>query len=315
MVTVEDVTAAELDDWFDAVEAPPEFGVRGGRYRFPPPPGIDPAPRGWMRMSNLAAAFSDQRALQLWLERATLLGLRYADELLDELCAVPDAQITDDYLHALADRARERAGANAASIRGTARHTMLQGYLETGAVRGHGLMREQLGALLEVLDGCGLDLLPEFSERVVWHPAAGGTMGRLDARVRCRVTGQEGVIDLKTKVKKFWTYQEVAAQEAGYDSAPWMWCGPEDHRGTWQPAPANTLVGTSRECRGKRVALIAHLPQAANPDLPPAQIIEVDLEYGNQVLACCAMNVRLRSIGKATSAARRISGPRLPVIV
>jgi len=315
-VTTTDLTAAELeDDWFDEAPAEPKYAVRAGRYRFPAPPGAKPSSNGWMRMSNLAGAFSDQRALQLWLERETLKGLRIADDLYDELCAAPPEALTGDYLEALADRARERAGANAASIRGTARHTMFQGFQELGVIHGNTVMRSQLGELLDVLDACGLDLLPEFSERVIWHPIADGTCGRIDARVRCRRTGQEGILDLKTKAKKFWTFQEVAGQQAGYDSALLIWEGPPNEDGRLAPAPRNNLIGTSPECRGKRVALIAHMPQASGPESPPVHIREVDVEYGRAVLETAAENVRLRSLGKATSANRQVHGLRSPAIV
>jgi len=319
MVTTTDLPPAELDDWFDDAPAAPEFGVRAGRYRFPAPPGTKDNPRGWMRVSNLAGAFSDQRALQLWLERETLKGLRAADDLYDLLCAQPPEELTDDFLTAVADRARERVGANAASVRGTARHTMLQGYLETGAINGTATMRLQLVELLDVLEAAQLELLTPYSERFVWHPIAGGTMGRLDARVRCRLTGQVGVIDLKTKRKKFWTMQEVAGQQAGYSDAPWMWEGPPDKTGRWAPAPRNTLIGTSPQCLGKRVALIAHMPQIAlpadHPDHVPVHIREVDIEYGAQVLQCAARNVELRSVGKAASEKRQVHGLRSPAIV
>lgn len=308
----------ETEDWFDAAPPEPVFAVRAGRYRFPPPPGEKPSSNGWMRMSNLAGAFSDQRALQLWLERETLRGLRQAEDLYEELCSKPPEQLTNDYLEGLADRVRERAGANAASIRGTARHAMLEGYLNTGAINGTALMREQLCELLDVLDQAGLELLSDFAERVVWNPIAGGTCGRIDARVRCRATGQEGIADLKTKKKKFWTMQEVAGQQAGYDSATWMWEGPPDESGRWVRPPINNMIGTSPQCLGKRVALIAHMPQTVDPDDPEppgVHIREVDVEYGRQVLATAADNVRLRSVGRSESAKRQVHGLRSPAIV
>lgn len=325
-MTATDLPPAELDDWFDDAPAAPAYGLgeaigRGvrGRYHFPAPPGETASPNGWMRMSNLAGAFSDQRALQLYLERETLRGLRAADDLYDDLCAQPPEALTDDYLKTIADRARERAGANAASVRGTARHTMLQGYLETGAINGNATMRMQLVELLVELDKVGLELLPAFSERLIWHPAGGGTMGRLDARVRCTATGQEGVIDLKTKRKKFWTMQEVAGQQAGYSDAPWIWRGPPNDSGHWVKAPANTLLGTSKECRGKPVALIAHMPQVALPEDHPdhvrIHIREVDIEYGRAVLEVAARNVELRSVGKSTSEKRQVHGLRSSAIV
>lgn len=298
------------DDLFDDVGA--IFGVQAGRYRFPPPPGVEPNPRGWMRVSNLAAAFSDQRALQLWLERQTLMGLTVNDGLIfDELCALhePDA----DQLAEIAERARTAAGADAGARRGTARHLMLSGHLEHGVVNGHRTMKLQMDSLLEAMEAHELDFLPGWSERVVWHPLADGTAGRLDARVMCRRTGQVGVLDLKTQ-RKFWTYQEICAQQYLYDSADWVWEGPESPEGRWTTTaglPGNDLLGhPDGDLAGKRVALLAHMPQQPGPEQLPVQLHEVDLEYGKRVAELTAQIVELRSIGKSVKPGRKVGGLR-----
>jgi hypothetical protein len=316
-------------DLFDDAPAGPEYGVRAGRYRFPPPPGVQPSPNGWMRMSNLVGAFSDQRALQLWLEKRTLLGLLADDGVIfDELAAIPDGQLTDDMIKEFAEKARTAAGAVGAR-HGTARHAMLEHYLETGQVAGHRRMASQMDDLLEEMDRHDLEFVPGWSERVVWHPIAGGTMGRLDARVLCRRTGQVGVLDLKTQ-RRFWTYQEIAGQQCGYDSAEWVWEGPEGPGGRWVPyamspgqwslvahnrgiqhlpAPTdqNNLIGKDGGmCAGKRVAILAHMPS----DGGRVQLHEVDLEYGAQVLSLAAQVVALRSRGKSVTQGRGVGGLR-----
>lgn len=315
------------DDLFDNAPPPPEYGVKAGRYRFPPPPGEKPNPRGWMRMSNLAGAFSDQRALQLWLERMTLLGLLAHDgTVFDELAAVPDHLLTPELLEEFGEKARLAAGAEGGARRGTARHRVLEHYLDTGQIGGHRRMRLQMEQLLEEMEKHELDFIPGWSERLVWHPIAGGTMGRMDARVTCRRTGQVGVFDLKTQ-RRFWTYQEICGQQAGYDSAPWVWEGPEDRNGRWMPyqfttedwlvrgpwdgtaqdAQRNTLIGRpGGMCEGRRVALLAHMPS----DGGRVQIHEVDVEYGREVLRVAAANVELRSRGKSGSPGRGVGGPR-----
>ena len=307
-------------DLFEDAEAPPEYGVRAGRYRFPPPPGVEPSSNGWMRTSNLVAAFSDQRALQLWLERATLLGLLANEGLIfDELAALPDEELTPEMLERTAERARTAAGADKGARKGTARHLMMSGYLDTGVINGHRRMRLQMEELLEEMERHELDFLPGWSERVIWHPIAGGTMGRLDARVICRRTGQVGVLDLKTQ-RKFWTYQEIAGQQCCYDSASWVWEGPEGPGGRWVPYqhpdldPAlvemNNLMGMpGGMCEGKRVALLAHMPS----DGGRVQLHEVDLEYGARVLEVASWVVALRSRGKSVTPGRGVGGVR-PVL-
>ncbi len=316
-----------LDDLFDDAPAAPEYGVRAGRYRFPPPPGIEPSPNGFLRMSNLVGAFSDQRALQLWMERMTLLGLLENEGLIfDELSTVPDSALTDAGLSEYAEKARLAAGAGQGAGKGTIRHTMLEQYLHTGKINGHRRMRLQMEDLLEQMDLHDLEFVPGWSERVVWHPIAGGTMGRLDARVMCRRTGQVGVLDLKTQ-RRFWTYQEIAGQQCGYDSAEWVWEGPEGPGGRWvpyqmnanvaklhrlsydlpQPSDQNTLTGKDGGmCAGKRVAILAHMPS----DGGRVQLHEVDLEYGAQVLSLAAQVVNLRSRGKSVTQGRGVGGLR-----
>jgi len=308
-----------LDDLFDDAPADPVYGVRAGRYRFPPPPGVEASPNGWMRMSNLVGAFSDQRALQLWLEKRTLLGLLADDGVIfDELAAIPDGKLTDDLIKEFAELARTAAGAVGAR-HGTARHAMLEHYLNTGEVAGHRRMALQMDQLLEEMDKHDLEFIPGWSERVIWHPIAGGTMGRMDGRVLCRRTGQVGVIDLKTQ-KRFWTYQEIAGQQCGYDSAAWTWEGPEGPGGHWAPyqqpvlvkgkyeiPDANTLMGKDGGmCAGKRVAILAHMPS----DGGRVQLHEVDLEYGAQVLSLAAQVVNLRSRGKSVTQGRGVGGLR-----
>lgn len=312
-------------DLFDDAPAAPEYGVRAGRYRFPPPPGVEPSPNGWMRCTNLVSAFSDQRRLQLWLERMTLLGLLEDDGVVfDELAALPPESLTREKLEEVAELARHQVGSNKGARRGTARHLMLSGYLDTGQINGHRRMRFQMEQLLEEMDRHDLEFIPGWSERVVWHPIAGGTMGRLDGRVMCRRTGQIGIADLKTesadpKNGRFWTYQEKAGQQCLYDSAAWVWEGPEGPGGRWVPytytpgAPSgpwpdqNTLMGRpGGMCEGKRVAILAHMPS----DGGKVQLHEVDLEYGAQVLEVAAWVVALRSRGKSVKPGRGVGGLR-----
>lgn len=316
------------DDFFDSAPSAPKYGLTPDEsyYRYPPPPGVEIPKgwRGWRRMTNLAGAFADQRALQVWLEWKAWMGLRDGDGILfDEWMAenVEDLSAEDqrDLVTKYAKRARAVAGGDTAARKGTARHTMLETYLSTGQRTGTRSMLLQLDSLREALERHELDPLPGWVERRVWHPAAGGTMGTLDLAVSCRRTGQRGIMDLKTQ-KRFFSYQEICGQQLGYDEAPWVWQGPPDDTGQWvpnvpQPAagpwPARSwdLMGhPDGELAGRRVALLAHMPL----DMSPVEIIEVDLEYGRDVLACAAENVRLRSIGKSVAAGRRV-GVKRPV--
>ena len=84
------MTITTDDDLFTPADPAPRketaFGLDEGghRYKYPPPPGVQkPKPWiGWMRMTNLVSAFSDQEKLQLWLEWKAFMGLREADGIL-----------------------------------------------------------------------------------------------------------------------------------------------------------------------------------------------------------------------------------------
>lgn len=316
-MTTADEAARVTDEQDFWVEPEPEakYAVRGGRYRYPDPPGyVRPkGTSGWMRMTNLAAAFSDQKRLQLWRERMLLLGIREHEVLFDELLAAPietmDPLAAKAWLESHADQCAAVAKGDHGARRGTARHLMVQTYLETGVITGTRSMRLQLESLLETLEVQELDPIPGYIERRVCNTAL-HTMGTLDLGVMCRRTGEEGIVDLKTQ-KEFWTYQESSGQQYGYDSADWVWEGPPDERGKWIPAPRWSLLGLAGgPAEGKRVALLAHMPKDPGPDQLPVQLHEVDLTYGSDVMRVAMDNVRLRSIGKSVAAGRRIGGLR-----
>lgn len=315
------------DDFFESAPPPPTYGLTpdNSRYRYPAPPGwagTPPKPSAanplglpsWRRMTNLVGAFSDQRALQIWMEWKAWMGLRVDDSIFDAWMAEAIDHLTiqeqKDLVTRYAEAARRAAQSNIGADRGTARHTMLEGYLKTGQINGTRSMRLQMDSLLEALEMHELDLMPGWSERRVWHPAAGGTMGTLDAGVMCRRTGQCGIVDLKTQ-RRFYTFQEICAQQYGYTSAPWAWEGPAGPEGRWVHNQYWNLLGhPDGEFAGRRVALLAHMPQAQGPDQLPVRIIEVPLDYGREVLECAAVNVELRSIGKSEAVGRRVGAER-----
>lgn len=293
------------DDLFD--DAPDESQMYGldmatGRYRFPPPPGVQ-RPRGgtWRRTTNLVKAFSDQYKLQLWLEQMTLLGLLAHDGLIyDEMAASGIEYLPSDVqakaLKEWAEKARTAVGADTGARKGTARHNVLEHYIMAGEVIGHRRMQVQMHELIDVMDRKDFEFIPGSQEDFIWHPAAGGVVGRRDARFLCRRTGAIGTIDLKTQ-EKFWTYQEHAGQQEIYDSAPWVWNGPLSPAGYWSPQARGTYVGRDGGvCPGKPAALLIHMP--SKPIGAPVELHELDLEYGARVVEEAERIVALRTEGK-----------------
>jgi hypothetical protein len=290
------------------------YGVANGRYDFPAPPGTVRPSRGYMRCTRKAAAFSDQIRLQNWRERLLQMGMREDEGLLfDELAAqgleTMDPAEAKVWLEQHAQKAIDRAGGGVGARRGTARHTMLQVFYEEGYVTGHRTMRLQLESLFEALERHELDVLPGWSERVVCNPRY-GIIGTLDLGVSCRRTGQIGILDLKTQ-RQFWSYLEICGQQEGYDSGPWAWEGPRSPEGRWAPAPRWDLLGVpGGVAPGRRVALLAHMPQAPGPHQLPVEIHEVDLTFGAEVMELAGRNIELRSRGASVAGGRRVGGLR-----
>lgn len=302
------------DDLFDTPDDAYGLTPNQQRYRFPHP--ITGKVQTFRRCTNLVKAFSDQYRLQQWLERMTLLGLLENEGLLfDELAAVDFSTFTEDRLHAFlrefAEKCRQAVGADKGARKGTARHLMLENFLSGGYVTGHRRMRLQMESLQEAMDKHHLDFVPNSSETTVWHPAGGGTVGRLDVKVMCRRTGQIGIMDLKTQAQ-FWTYQEICGQQEIYDSAPYCWEGPLSAEGSWKMwTRANDLTGhPDGDFAGKRVALLAHMAAKPGPGQLPVELHEVDLEYGARVVEQAERIVELRSIGASTADSRRVGGLR-----
>jgi hypothetical protein len=316
----------DLDGFFDEAPGKDEYGVDTkyrGRYHYPAPPGytMPKGAKGFMRMTNMAAAFSDQMRLQHWRERMILLGIRTAegealyDEFMAEDVAGMDPDTAKDYLEQMADRMAKAAGSDLGARRGTARHTMLQVMNETGVLTGTRTMRLQLHSLFEALEAHYLEPIPGWAERRVCNTTY-GVVGTLDMGVRCKLTGQIGILDLKTQ-RKFWSYLEICGQQEGYDSAQWVWEGPNNPDGRWVEAPAWDLVGRpGTEFDGRRVALLAHMPQEPGKGQLPVEIHEVALDYGAEVMRHAKGNIELRSRGASTARGRRVGAVRsVPKIV
>lgn len=307
-----------MDDFYDDAPAPVgldtgTYGLdaRGHFYIYPPPPGVEIPKgwRGWKRMTNLVGAFADQKRLQEWMEWQAFMGLRAHDGLLvDEWLAESVESMTPEDQRTLAihygEKARFAANASAAARRGTARHLMMDSYIERGEMVGTRAMRAQRDSAIEALDRCELE--PLESEFRVFKCIAGGTIGTSDLKVLHRPTGQIGILDWKTQAR-FWTFQEICGQLTGYDSAEWVWRGPNNATGFWERQEPNTLLGhPDGQFPGRRVALVAHMPKGPGPDQLPVEILEVPLDYGRRVLETAALNVELRSIGKSTAVGRRV---------
>jgi hypothetical protein len=211
------------DDFADPLFTQPL--VTAGRYRLPNRDGTR-RPGGWMRVSNLASAVSDQRALMLWMIRMTLLGIRAAPSLVDELSAMDvdrmEPATLRKELERIAQDAQRYAKSDEGSRRGNARHAMVERWHATGEESGTAVMQGQLRAYRDVLEAHQLAPVPAMQERVVIVESL-GVAGRFDCALQDLANGGPIRIgDLKTQ-RAFWSLMEVRAQLACYAHADAMW--------------------------------------------------------------------------------------------
>lgn len=283
---------------------PKVFGnVYNGRYHLPLLPGEsgtrnggDHVPGGVMRMTNLAGALEDTRALSVWEQGMTLIGLGLMPELYEELSLMVqqaqadgidfallrnypelkqglagahwDQKITDA---SIAGKARAAARASAAALRGTVRHAAWEHFIETGTLIGTQEVRESTLRTAALLNDAGLTVVPELTERVVRNTVLGAS-GRFDNILFEQATGRMFMADLKTKATPYFSMLSVDIQLAGYAYAENMLT--RDGQG-YEPGP----MGNVQPDRG----VIMHVPS----DGSPARLETADIRRGwaNAILA------------------------------
>jgi hypothetical protein len=235
------------------------FGQVGGngRYKMPLLPGEtgvrngqgDWVPGGLMRATNLAAAFSDSEALNIWEQEQALIGVGLDPSLYEELAITVQRAVREGVnlqrldLHpelrlaltgtwkerdgSLAGRAKAVAGANRARQSGTNRHTAWEYWGQNGELIGPPDIQAQLLALDALLTEAHLERVPGLSERVVRNTEV-NCAGKFDDVLRatkstaCQREGEYFIADLKNKSRKFWTWLEVDIQLSIYAKSRWM---------------------------------------------------------------------------------------------
>lgn len=313
------------DQLFAKEIAPKRFGHPGpnGRYHMPllpgesgPKAGGEHVPGGIQRMTNLAGAAEDTRALSVWEQGMGLIGLALAPELYTELQALifqaaedgVNFELLRDYpwlKEALAGtahdqskqevsiigRAKKVAGAANAAQRGTDRHDAWEERAKSGRLTGEANVRASTVRTEALLAAAGLVRVPGLSERVVRNVQF-GAVGKFDDVLLELSTGRLLIADLKTKATAFYSWMTVDAQLAGYACAEWMLT--EDCQG-YEPGPLHHVDQTE--------GVILHVPS----DGSAAYLRRADLVNGRGVLANARRTIELRSYGK--SATRKAMSP------
>lgn len=300
-----------------SVKAPEKvFGqTYNGRYHMPllpgetgPKAGGEYVPRGLMRMTNIAGAVEDTRALSVWEQAMGLIGLGLAPELYGELRQIVAAAVErgvdfevlrnhPDLKEALAGtahdqakqeasligRAKEIAGASAAARRGTEDHDAWERRAKTGQLFGSGRSRGQVVRTEALLADAGLVRVPGLSERVVRNVAL-GAVGKFDDVLMEVKTGRLLMADLKTKATPFFSMTAVDIQLSGYARSEWMLR--EDGQG-YEPGPLHHVDQTE--------GVILHVPQ----DGAPARLERADLVAGWEDALLAKRIIERRASGRS----------------
>lgn len=282
--------------------------ITGGRYRLPNRDGSHKA-GGWQRMTNLVSAFSDQKALHDWSTTTTLAGLAITPALVEELRALiarVGAEPADVKAHRadildLAERAKDAAGGGRGRERGNRIHELVEAdhrdipYVATAEERV--LIALHRKALTEA----NLRPVPGLQERIVLLERY-GACGKFDDVLECLITGLFHIGDTKTQ-KRFWTFQEVEAQLAGYAHSDAIW---SVEAGAWEDWPVEVD-------RTQGAVLWAPLVELEDGTTEiRTELKRIDLERGWDTLQIAYRNVCRRS--EAKSARQAVSGaPWRPV--
>lgn len=210
--------------------------------------------------SAIAKVPDDSSALDKWRRRQTAIGLAMRPELLTEVAAsIEDKQALD----AICERAMDHAGASSGRNWGSAVHLIIERdiagatILETPETA---RVREQWNRLL-----ADHQLEVVRAEAVIVHPEL-QIAGRFDQVMRCTVTGEHFVMDVKTGASAHEFLQAHAVQLWLYASAPLMGVGPQGDV-DFEIVDFADMLPVSQS-----VAFVAHLPQDGEPSIIPVDI-------------------------------------------
>jgi len=209
----------------------------GGYANLPPVPGWF-GKNYWARATSLAKVLDDTYNLTQWKLRQVALGIKMEPTVLDLISdrVKPDSKAGKEILNAVAARALEVSGSHDGADRGTALHDLAEELDATGMVPvGADVLQAQtLVAYSNGLRREGIEILPEYTERVVVCPSL-GVAGRLDRIVRDQ-DGDLKIGDLKSQKWEPGAYDSMALsiQLAIYANATHIL----DHESwTWEAMP------------------------------------------------------------------------------
>jgi len=199
------------------------------------------------RVSTYAKTISDMAALHLWEQRNVVKGLTARESLYALACSTPWED--DKAIQAIAERAREAAGASDGAHRGTALHNFTEAVDRGQPIHGPEGYLADAAAYAQALRDHQITIDPALIEAVVYVPRF-QLVGRIDRVAHSPLWGNH-VEDLKTARNIWKTWCEITIQLACYAHASHWW---DNARDAWVPMPAvsqtdalvaHALVGTA----------------------------------------------------------------------
>jgi hypothetical protein len=207
----------------------------GGYTNLPPVPGWE-GKTYWTRVSTLAKTLDDTWNLSQWGKRMVVWGIKQDPSIMNLVgnrIKDPSGKAGKQILDAVATRALEQAETHKGADAGTDLHNLAEEMEFLGHVPEIATpeQRRTLNAYQAGLASQGLEILPEFTERVVVCPEL-GVAGRIDRIVREVAGGVLRIGDLKSQKWEPGAFDSLALSiqlgvyaNASYmlDAESWTW--------------------------------------------------------------------------------------------
>jgi hypothetical protein len=260
-----------------------------GRYMLPWKDGSHKS-RGFMRVSNLVSAYSDQFGLRMWELGEVLQGVASSAELYATLLAARLDQMSREqrkaWVEDFIEHAKEASGGNFGSKHGMQRHAAVEGHhMGLPAAHHDAGTRRHLSLYADALERNNLRALPHMQERRVLVEEL-EVVGTLD-NVLTDPWGAHLIGDLKTQ-RRFWTWLEIKAQLACYAHGDAMW---NAETGAWEDMPPVS----------QDVAMVLWMPRVDAGEEPHVDVWEVDIRAGWETAKRAYEVVKDRALAKSVA--------------
>jgi hypothetical protein len=212
-------------------------------------------------VTGLASIPDEKFALDQWRKRQVALGMALSPALVERAAVAYDDK---EALNAIAEEALVAAKSHDARDRGTAAHRITERIDLDLLVVDTPLARAVQAAWKKALDDAGLEIVPEYVERIVCYPDR-LIAGRFDRIARRKFDGTLVILDLKTGAGAIKYPHSVAIQLALYANAPLL-AGPVPGDG------GTTDEFTELPALSKSVGYVVHMPTDESVEVHPIDI-------------------------------------------